>query len=135
MTELTHPLATVPRDELVARAEADPLRPRFHFVSPAGWLNDPNGVSQWNGVYHLFYQYNPEGAFHHRIQWGHATSTDLITWTDQPIALGTGSRSDAKLAGQSRAPGVGTPDSTGARRRDQQDCYGVPACSELTFVP
>ena len=87
MTELTHPLATVPQDELVARAEADPHRPRFHFVSPAGWLNDPNGVSQWNGTYHLFYQYNPEGAFHHRILWGHATSTDLVNWADQPVAL------------------------------------------------
>lgn len=87
MTGLTHPLATVPQDELVIRAEADPHRPRFHFVSPAGWLNDPNGVSQWNGIYHLFYQYNPEGAFHHRILWGHATSTDLVTWTDQPVAL------------------------------------------------
>ena len=87
MTDLTHPLATVPQDELVIRAEADPHRPRFHFVSPAGWLNDPNGVSQWNGTYHLFYQYNPEGAFHHRILWGHATSTDLVTWTDQPVAL------------------------------------------------
>ncbi|MFF1385144.1 glycoside hydrolase family 32 protein [Arthrobacter sp. NPDC058288] len=87
MTELIHPLATVPQDELVARAEADPLRPRFHFVSPAGWLNDPNGVGQWNGTYHLFYQYNPEGAFHHRILWGHATSPDLVNWTDQPVAL------------------------------------------------
>ncbi|MFJ6283134.1 glycoside hydrolase family 32 protein [Arthrobacter sp. KFRI-F3372] len=95
MTELTHPLATVPQDELVARAEADALRPRFHFVSPAGWLNDPNGVSQWNGTYHLFYQYNPEGAFHHRIQWGHATSTDLVTWTDQPVALEPSAGPDA----------------------------------------
>jgi beta-fructofuranosidase len=87
MTEMTHPLATVPRNELVARAEADTLRPRFHFVSPAGWLNDPNGVAQWSGTYHLFYQYNPEGAFHHRILWGHATSPDLVHWTDQPVAL------------------------------------------------
>jgi sucrose-6-phosphate hydrolase SacC (GH32 family) len=117
MTELTHPLATVPQDELVARAEADPLRPRFHFVSPAGWLNDPNGVSQWNGTYHLFYQYNPEGPalrspeylpngliFHDDIyhlyyqnnpqgnvwgnmSWGHATSTDLLTWTEHPVAI------------------------------------------------
>lgn len=90
MTELTHPLATVPRGELVARAEADPHRPRFHFVSPAGWLNDPNGVSQWNGTYHLFYQYNPEGAFHHRILWGHAVSTDLMHWEDVPVALEPG---------------------------------------------
>ncbi len=87
MTVPTHSLATVPSEELVARAEADPHRPRFHFVSPAGWLNDPNGLSQWNGTYHLFYQYNPEGAFHHNIQWGHATSTDLIAWTDRPVAL------------------------------------------------
>lgn len=95
MTELIHPLATVPRDELVARAEADPLRPRFHFVSPAGWLNDPNGVCQWNGTYHLFYQYNPEGAFHHRIHWGHATSRDLVSWTDQPVALEPSAGPDA----------------------------------------
>ncbi|WP_285726911.1 glycoside hydrolase family 32 protein [Psychromicrobium xiongbiense] len=90
MTELIHPLATVPRGELVARADADPHRPRFHFVSPAGWLNDPNGVGQWDGVYHLFYQYNPEGAFHHRILWGHAVSTDLVTWQDAPVALEPG---------------------------------------------
>lgn len=96
MTELTHPLATVPQDELVARAEADPHRPRFHFVSPAGWLNDPNGVSQWNGTYHLFYQYNPEGAFHHRILWGHATSTDLVHWTDRPVALEPSDGPDAE---------------------------------------
>lgn len=96
MTELIHPLATVHRDELVSRAEADPLRPRFHFVSPAGWLNDPNGVSQWNGTYHLFYQYNPEGAFHHSIQWGHATSSDLVTWTDQPVALSPSAGPDSE---------------------------------------
>lgn len=90
MTELIHPLATVPRGELVARADADPHRPRFHFVAPAGWLNDPNGVGQWDGRYHLFYQYNPEGAFHHRILWGHAVSTDLVTWQDAPVALEPG---------------------------------------------
>lgn len=95
MTELTHPFATVPQDELVARAEGDPHRPRFHFVSPAGWLNDPNGVSQWNGTYHLFYQYNPEGAFHHRIHWGHATSTDLVNWSDEPVALAPSDGTDS----------------------------------------
>ncbi|WP_460722144.1 glycoside hydrolase family 32 protein [Microbacterium aureliae] len=73
--------------ELEARAAADPHRPGFHFVSPAGWLNDPNGLAQRGGEYHLFYQYNPEAPVHHRIQWGHAVSTDLVTWRDLPIAL------------------------------------------------
>ncbi|WP_277212676.1 glycoside hydrolase family 32 protein [Isoptericola croceus] len=74
-------------DRMLERAEADPHRPRFHFVSPAGWLNDPNGVGQWNGTYHLFYQYNPYSPVHARIHWGHATSTDLVHWDDQPVAL------------------------------------------------
>ncbi len=72
---------------LEERACADPHRPQFHFVSPAGWLNDPNGVSQWNGRYHLFYQYNPDAAVHAHIHWGHASSRDLVHWTDEPIAL------------------------------------------------
>lgn len=74
-------------EELLARARADRLRPGYHFVAPAGWLNDPNGVAQRNGIHHLFYQYNPYGAEHRRIHWGHATSTDLVHWTDRPIAL------------------------------------------------
>ena len=38
-------------------------RPRYHFLPSANWMNDPNGLIQWNGVYHLFYQYNPHGPF------------------------------------------------------------------------
>lgn len=65
----------------------DDARPGYHFTSPGGWLNDPNGVCTRDGRHHLFYQYNPEGAFHHRIQWGHAVSDDYLHWTDLPIAL------------------------------------------------
>lgn len=83
----TAPPALDAATTLRERAERDPHRPRFHFTSPAGWLNDPNGLSQWDGVYHLFYQYNPYAPVHSRIHWGHATSRDLVTWTDQPIAL------------------------------------------------
>ena len=61
--------ATLTGPDLVRMAEADPHRPQFHFVSPAGWLNDPNGVAQRRGVYHLFYQYNPSAPVHQQIHW------------------------------------------------------------------
>ena len=38
----------------------DPHRPRYHFLPPANWMNDPNGIIEWNGKYHLFYQHNPQ---------------------------------------------------------------------------
>lgn len=65
----------------------DPQRPAYHFLPEANWLNDPNGLVQWKGIYHMFYQYNPLGAYHYKIHWGHATSTDLVHWTHQPVAL------------------------------------------------
>lgn len=77
----------LPSTTLRERAERDPHRPGFHFVAPAGWLNDPNGLGEWDGVFHLFYQYNPEEARHNHIQWGHATSTDMVHWRDEPVAL------------------------------------------------
>jgi beta-fructofuranosidase len=65
----------------------DSQRPGFHFLPPSGWMNDPNGLIQWEGAYHMFYQYNPAGAFHAAIRWGHAVSTDLVHWEHLPIAL------------------------------------------------
>jgi beta-fructofuranosidase len=50
-------------------------------------MNDPNGLVQWNGRVHLFYQHNPAGPVHERIAWGHASSADLWTWEDHPLAL------------------------------------------------
>ena len=79
--------ASAARETRVSRVEPDPHRPGFHFVPPGGWLNDPNGVGQRDGIYHLFYQYNPHAAVHDRIHWGHATSRDLVRWHDEPVAL------------------------------------------------
>lgn len=65
----------------------DHHRPCYHLCPPKNWMNDPNGAIQWNGKYHLFYQYNPNGAFSSTKHWGHAVSPDLIHWDHLPIAL------------------------------------------------
>lgn len=63
----------------------DPYRPIYHFINPEGNLNDPNGLSYWQGKWHLFYQaYPPEDPRQH---WGHAISQDLIHWEDLPYAI------------------------------------------------
>lgn len=66
------------------------LRPHYHFTPPFGWMNDPNGLCQYNGTYHLFYQYHPFGVDWDDMHWGHATSTDLVHWEHKPIALRPG---------------------------------------------
>ena len=94
MTTHSSARSDVAATELAARAALDPHRPAFHFVAPAGWLNDPNGLTQRDGWYHLFYQYNPFAAVHDRIHWGHARSTDLMHWEHLPIALEPGDGPD-----------------------------------------
>ena len=62
-------------------------RPQLHFSPKAKWINDPNGMVYHNGIYHLFFQYYPDSTIWGPMHWGHATSTDLILWQEQPIAL------------------------------------------------
>ncbi|MBD3255921.1 MAG: hypothetical protein GF383_12565 [Candidatus Lokiarchaeota archaeon] len=62
-------------------------RPKYHFLPPAYWMNDPNAPMHYKGEYHIFYQHNPYGDQWGKIHWGHAKSPDLIHWEHLPIAL------------------------------------------------
>uniref|UniRef100_A0ACD5XX68 Uncharacterized protein n=1 Tax=Avena sativa TaxID=4498 RepID=A0ACD5XX68_AVESA len=62
-------------------------RTGFHFQPEKNWMNDPNGPVYYRGWYHLFYQYNPEGAVWGNIAWGHAVSRDLVHWRHLPLAM------------------------------------------------
>ncbi|XP_030972399.1 fructan 6-exohydrolase-like [Quercus lobata] len=61
--------------------EYQPYRTSYHFQPPKNWINDPNGPMVYKGIYHLMYQYNPEGTAWGNIVWAHSTSTDLVNWT------------------------------------------------------
>ena len=62
-------------------------RPLYHHTPKRGWMNDPNGMFYKDGVWHLFYQYNPYGSMWGNMHWGHSSSADLVHWKDEGVAL------------------------------------------------
>ena len=81
-------------DDAFDTTNREQFRPKYHHTPQYGWMNDPNGMFYKDGVWHLYYQYNPYGSLWENMTWGLSTSTDLIHWEPQgtPIeadALGT----------------------------------------------
>jgi len=62
-------------------------RPQFHFSPKKNWTNDPNGLVYYKATWHLFFQHNPKGIEWGNMTWGHATSPDLVHWTEQGLAI------------------------------------------------
>lgn len=80
-------MLTVTAQEKKVPTPTPQYRPAFHFTPQANWMNDPNGLVFYRGVYHQFFQYYPHAMVWGPMHWGHATSKDLIHWEEQSIAL------------------------------------------------
>lgn len=73
--------------EMRDRVKKDQNRLCWHLMPPTGWLNDPNGLCQKDGVYHIYFQYTPFNSGWGTKLWGHYTTKDLLTFKEEPPFL------------------------------------------------
>ncbi len=64
-------------------AKSDKNRLHFHLMPPSGWMNDPNGLCQFLGENHIYYQYTPFSTSWGLKIWGHYTTTDWIHYHEE----------------------------------------------------
>jgi fructan beta-fructosidase len=101
----------------LAQAQAtyqEPYRPQYHYTPAKNWMNDPNGLVDYKGEHHMFYQYNPFGTtWAPTISWGHAVSTDWVHWKELPVAIPATSTigifSGSAVVDKNNSSGFGTP--------------------------
>ena len=65
-------------------------RPQFHYTPIDSWMQDPHGLIYYKGQYHLFHQWSPgtwEAKYEAWKHWGYATSTDMVNWKRQGVAI------------------------------------------------
>lgn len=80
-------LERVRKEEKNTKINNDKYKLGFHLMPPTGWLNDPNGLCQFKGIYHVFFQYSPFDINGGEKFWGHYTSKDMISWNYEGIAM------------------------------------------------
>lgn len=93
------------------RFAEDYLRPQYHAMPNTAWTNEAYGLTYYNGKYHLFFQKNPNGPYLYFMHWGHLSSPDLVTWTEEKISLAPsfGFDSFGVWSGTTTFDGAGNP--------------------------
>ncbi|MGW0615768.1 glycoside hydrolase family 32 protein [Streptomyces sp. NPDC002788] len=127
----------------MSTAPRDLFRPVAHLRPPRNWINDPNGLVFHDGHYHVCYQYNPYGATHANMHWGHFRSPDLLTWEPLPIALSPtpgGEDADGCFSGNAVSDGDRLVAFYSAHREDRSPQHQPVTCATsrdggLTFRP
>lgn len=74
-------------EENALRLGTQTEKQEFHVCVPVGWMNDPNGFSEYRGEKHLFFQYHPYKTVWGPMHWGHMKTMDFIRWENLPVAL------------------------------------------------
>ena len=97
-----------------ANQAGEQWRPQAHYTPQKNWMNDPNGLVYYDGEYHMFYQYNPEGSDWGNMSWGHAVSKDLVHWEELGVAIPHTSQygvfSGSAVIDTKNTSGLGSPD-------------------------
>ncbi len=74
-------------DERAAREGHGRFSQLVHVMPPTGWMNDPNGLCQMDGVFHAYFQYAPFDCMGGVKLWGHVESCDLVHWSYEGAPL------------------------------------------------
>jgi levanbiose-producing levanase len=73
---------------LAAPAQDPGYRPAYHLTPEQRWMNDPQRPFFLDGLWHYYYLYNADYPEGNGTEWFHATSTDLVHWKNEGVAIG-----------------------------------------------
>ncbi|MGL5414603.1 MAG: sucrose-6-phosphate hydrolase [Clostridium sp.] len=72
---------------LKEKMEDTRYRSKYHIMPPVGWINDPVGLSYYQGNYNIYYEYSPFDKFGGIKYWGHYRGENIFKGEHLGIAI------------------------------------------------